>query len=572
MEIKNLCYAWATLIIHELKVNNITDFVIAPGSRSAPLTIACAEDQDLTKHIHLDERGVGFFALGLAKAKQKPVAVITTSGTAVANLYPAVIESYMTNVPLIILSADRPYELYDSGSNQTINQLDIFNKYAKCVSLAEPNTRIPIKSVLNKIDHAVYTLKSENKPLQLNCPLYKPLYPNEPGIIPEEWLINYLSVMDSTVPQEIINNISSTHKTIPNKLLEPLFKKESKFLFVIGDNVPQKHMDRISKLADALKALVIADLQSSYPYERIICHDLFIKTKSFLNYSSDVTTIIQFGNHLISNKLISYKDSFSGLQITVSNYSDETDPNFNSSMQIIGIDNFLSAFETLLPSIKLLRNCDDTKTLLLKINQKFESHLYDLIKSEESFDELSASLLIAKQTFRTAFIGNSLCCRILDLLKFSKTPSIFTNRGASGIDGIIATACGIAAYYGHCALIIGDISALHDLSSFMLLRKYNVTVIIFNNRGGNIFALLKNHKENPYLDDYFELTHNINFSHIAKMLDIKYQNIETINDFNLILRNNVSVDYESRIIECTFIKDLGVKNLKQIEQELISLY
>ena len=175
----NISFAWSKLIIHELKVNHVTDFVIAPGSRSAPLTIACAEDKDVTKHVHLDERGIGFFALGLAKAKRKPVAIITTSGTAVANLYPAVIEAYMTNVPLIIISADRPAELYSSGSNQTIIQQDIFNKYAKCISLIEPNTRVAIKSLLTKIDHLVFDTVSSKKPIQLNCPLFKPLYPDD---------------------------------------------------------------------------------------------------------------------------------------------------------------------------------------------------------------------------------------------------------------------------------------------------------------------------------------------------------------------------------------------------------
>lgn len=565
----NISFAWSKLIIHELKVNHVTDFVIAPGSRSAPLTIACAEDKDVTKHVHLDERGIGFFALGLAKAKRKPVAIITTSGTAVANLYPAVIEAYMTNVPLIIISADRPAELYSSGSNQTIIQQDIFNKYAKCISLIEPNTRVAIKSLLTKIDHLVFDTVSSKKPIQLNCPLFKPLYPDEKGEkLPVHWINEYVSFITSKVPAESIYDCCYSMDTALYSRSNLSEECDNLFLFIIGNNVSTDYHDKIRELAEKLNAVVFADLQSGYPYDRLTCHDLFVGTNKFSEFSKQITAIIQFGNQLISSRLLEFKNNFNGLQVTVSDTPDEQDPNFNSSKQFVGIAQFLSYIERILPTLKL-KKCTNTINELKQKNTEFSIQFSKMISKDKFFNELSASLAIADTNADVLFIGNSLCCRTLDLVKFTKKHHFYTNRGASGIDGIIATACGISAHYGQCTLVIGDISALHDLSSFMLLQKYKVRIIVYNNHGGNIFALLKSKNENPYLADYFELNHNISFSSIAQMFNIAYKNIKTINDFNSILRNNGETSFDSCIIECDFENELGVNRLRQITKELL---
>ena len=167
---------WGQLILEELARLGVKHVCMAPGSRSTPLTLAAASQTQLTRHIHFDERGLGFMALGLAKASNAPVAIITTSGTAVANLYPAIVEAWLTHVPLIILSGDRPPELIDCGANQAIIQPAIFAQYAKQVNLPTPDLGYPANALLSTIDHAV---ANQHQPVHINCMYREPLYPTE---------------------------------------------------------------------------------------------------------------------------------------------------------------------------------------------------------------------------------------------------------------------------------------------------------------------------------------------------------------------------------------------------------
>ena len=147
----NINLLWASLLIEELVRNGISDFCIAPGSRSTPLTLAVAAHKQANAHVHFDERGLGFFALGLSLFSHQPVVIITTSGTAVANLYPAVIEAKQAAIPLIVLSADRPVELLDCGANQAIDQCRIFSHYP-VFFCANPKCHDPYKTELS-INH-----------------------------------------------------------------------------------------------------------------------------------------------------------------------------------------------------------------------------------------------------------------------------------------------------------------------------------------------------------------------------------------------------------------------------------
>jgi 2-succinyl-5-enolpyruvyl-6-hydroxy-3-cyclohexene-1-carboxylate synthase len=166
---------WGTLILEELSRLGVQHVCMAPGSRSTPLTLAAAKQTKLKQHLHFDERGLGFMALGLAKASQAPVAIITTSGTAVANLYPAVIEAWLTRVPLIVLSGDRPPELIDCGANQAIIQPAIFAQYAKQLNLPTPDLSIRPEALLSLLDEAV---SNQSQPVHINCMYREPLYPS----------------------------------------------------------------------------------------------------------------------------------------------------------------------------------------------------------------------------------------------------------------------------------------------------------------------------------------------------------------------------------------------------------
>lgn len=173
-------HVWSSLLLEELFRLGVRDIALAPGSRSAPLTMAAAAHQGFRRHLHFDERGLGFMALGLAKGSNRPVAVIMTSGTAVANLWPAVAEAQLTGVPLIILSADRPHELIDNGANQAIDQQGIFGRYPVYQqNLPSPTPTIPAAFVLSSVDQALAKQALTPGVVHFNCMYPEPLYPGE---------------------------------------------------------------------------------------------------------------------------------------------------------------------------------------------------------------------------------------------------------------------------------------------------------------------------------------------------------------------------------------------------------
>lgn len=173
-------HVWSSLLLEELFRLGVRDIALASGSRSAPLTMAAAAHPGFRRHLHFDERGLGFMALGLAKGSGRPVAVIMTSGTAVANLWPAVAEAQLTGVPLIILSADRPPELIDNGANQAIDQQGIFGRYPVYQqNLPSPTATIPAAFVLSSVDQALAQQARTPGPVHFNCMYPEPLYPGD---------------------------------------------------------------------------------------------------------------------------------------------------------------------------------------------------------------------------------------------------------------------------------------------------------------------------------------------------------------------------------------------------------
>ncbi|HLP60036.1 MAG TPA: 2-succinyl-5-enolpyruvyl-6-hydroxy-3-cyclohexene-1-carboxylic-acid synthase, partial [Candidatus Deferrimicrobium sp.] len=182
-EAPNLNYIWSELIIEELIRNGVNLFCIAPGSRSAPLTVAAARHPKARTVIHYDERGLAFYALGYASVTRRPVALICTSGTAAANFFPAIIETSKKKLPLILLTADRPPELRETGALQTIDQIKMYGNYVRWfVDLPVPDPQIKPETLLTTIDQAVFRSQDPLPgPVHLNCMFREPLAPNATG-------------------------------------------------------------------------------------------------------------------------------------------------------------------------------------------------------------------------------------------------------------------------------------------------------------------------------------------------------------------------------------------------------
>ncbi|MEZ9594306.1 2-succinyl-5-enolpyruvyl-6-hydroxy-3-cyclohexene-1-carboxylic-acid synthase [Shewanella sp. 10N.261.52.F9] len=518
---------WGTLILEELTRLGVKHVCMAPGSRSTPLTLAAAKQTKLKQHLHFDERGLGFMALGLAKASQAPVAIITTSGTAVANLYPAVVEAWLTHVPLIVLSGDRPPELIDCGANQAIIQPGIFAQYAKQINLPTPDMNIAPQALLSLLDEAV---SNQSQPVHINCMYREPLYPNEPVADFSRYLVPIEPWQRQTAPysQFAMMNVGQ----LPTSDALARFV-HGKGVIVAATLAPEQHSEALIQLAQKLGWPIVTDAQSQLRQHpgAIGNIDQLLhqpKSKALL---AQAERVIVFGGRILSKRLISYleqqdwKDYWQVLP-----HQQRLDPSHKPKQVWLAPAHTFAALPWPRSSqanwaLNLVQHNDDLETL------------YQQQIDNAEFGEAQTIRAIAtRQTSQQQlFIGNSLPVRLYDMFApiSSDSAKVFTNRGASGIDGLLATACGVACAEGKpTTLIIGDISALHDLNSLAIARAVTspLVIVILNNDGGNIFNLLPVPNE-QLRTDYYRLSHGLEFGFGAAMFGLAYNQVDSITDF-----------------------------------------
>ena len=326
---------WTETFVKELSLRGVKYASISPGSRNTPLTIAFAKNKKIKTFIHIDERSSGYFALGLAKASGTPVAVVCTSGTATAELYPAIIEAYQQRVPLIICTADRPPELLDMGANQTINQQNIYKnhiRYFADVGLPSPAVK-KIQQLKKTADKALFesTIKSKG-PVHLNFPFRKPF---EPKTFTDEIDSKILSFTNEKLKSNKDNsylldkNISklSWFKTITRQI-----KNSKKGLIIVGpENYSPKFLKNCQSLSQKLGYPVLADGTSQlrfgrHPKDNIITvYDAFLRSNNFVkNHQPDI--IIQFGRTITSKGLDTFLEKCNAPRFMINEYGDWFDP------------------------------------------------------------------------------------------------------------------------------------------------------------------------------------------------------------------------------------------------------
>lgn len=566
----NINTCWATVIIEELVRQKVINICIAPGSRSAPLTIAAAKHSKVKTYTHFDERGLCYFALGLAKSSKSPVAIITTSGTAVANLLPAIVEAYLTNVPLIILSADRPLELIDCGANQAIPQNEIFAQFTSSHwCLVTPNEDSPLHYPITMTSRAVAECVNLQKPVHLNIPFAEPLYPNQ-GIsissTKENELNEYLALENLEAICKTNGNIK---KFKPDSSLYELVNNCNGIIWA-GKIDREEDAIAILDLAHHLGWPVIADSQSQLKQnnEALVFVDLLLEFEEFANLLKSAEVILKFGGRFISKTVSNFLNSFSHAKFvnvifnnTLTDSEYHSDMIYNMSAEIFcrGVIDMTQSK----PSwIKL-----STYILNMKVEMFLDSYLKD-------YNELSVVHFISKYLPGALMLGNSLPARNFELcagIINHQHHHVYSNRGASGIDGILATACGIAKLEGQpTTLIIGDTSALHDLNSFALIKDLPIAVVILNNSGGNIFSVLDGARNSEYLEEFFELQHDVSFENVAKMFNVPYVKVTNMKE----LSNAYILDKKNtwpKIIECKLphneYRDISLNLKKAISLE-----
>ncbi|WP_429088086.1 2-succinyl-5-enolpyruvyl-6-hydroxy-3-cyclohexene-1-carboxylic-acid synthase [Aeromonas allosaccharophila] len=519
-------HVWSSLLLEELFRLGVRDIALAPGSRSAPLTMAAAAHQGFRRHLHFDERGLGFMALGLAKGSNRPVAVIMTSGTAVANLWPAVAEAQLTGVPLIILSADRPPELIDNGANQAIDQQGIFGRYPVYQqNLPSPTPTIPAAFVLSSVDQALAKQALTPGVVHFNCMYPEPLYPGE----------HYQDFSDYLAP--LGNWLGSQKPWSPWQQSEPSCPPQPEWnewqhkhgVIVAGRITDPEQAQAVAALAEQLGWPLLADLQSQIRFDsrNLIHMDMALNDPEFVAELGRAEVLLQFGARLVSKRLGQFIKHHPWLDYwLVDPQPARLDPDYRLRNRLLCS---ASTFAAAHPVTTVQAPWHQLAELQHNASQQIAAAC-------ERFSELGVCHRLNRLIEGQLFVGNSMPARLMDMLgDTGKGPSrVMTNRGASGIDGLIATAYGFAQSSDQpTTLLLGDLSALHDLNSLALLGKASrsLVVILLNNDGGSIFRMLPVPTEGELLESYYRLPHGLSFEHAAAMFGLAYRAPTTLAGF-----------------------------------------
>lgn len=470
-------------IIDQLVQQGVRHFCIAPGSRSTPLVSAAAAHEGAKLHVHYDERGLGFFALGLAKATREPAAIIATSGTAVGNLLPSIMEAYHTCTPLILLTADRPHELRDCSANQTTDQIKIFQPFLRWeVDLPPSLNEEYFRSIMAQ--GYFYACQNPPGPVQINCPFRDPLY--NPNVSISEG-----KALEIHFPRHRVNKYKTDH---------------SKGLILVGRLPHPDDILAVLELAERLQWPVCADILSNarcYPtVEQIKYFDWIEKPKPEF--------VLHFGERMTSKRILEWLKEIKVEYVHVSPWPALQDPARILTGRVQSdIVEFCQVFE------------GNTDPYWL---DKWEDG-EPVFQEEGPFTEAHAMRAISEilPPEFAVFMGNGMPIRDGDHFLFPKEcRGFFGNRGLSGIDGNIATIAGLAEEMPILGFI-GDQAALHDLNSLPLLKKtrHPVVLIISNNFGGGIFHHLPI-AQSPHFEQLWAAAHEMQFEHAAKMFNIPY--------------------------------------------------
>ena len=528
----NLNQYWAELIIEELVRNGVTYICIAPGSRSAPLVVAAARHAGVQTFLAYDERSLGFHALGVARATNRPAAIITTSGTAVANLYPAVVEAASDAVPMMILTADRPPELIDTGANQTIRQDRFFGDYVRWhFDLPCPDQAVSPSMVLTTIDQAVYRSVSDLPgPVHLNCRYREPLEPSGCSV-PSGYDLVIENWKTSRVP---FTRYAMAKQTLPPagiSTLTSIVENIDRGMIVAGQLSTQIQANAVLSLAQKTQWPVYADISSQLRFSGAATHPIRYYDQELLseefNKLAKPDVVLHFGSRTTSKRLWQYFDQNRPQRYVVIKQTPTRHDPAHYVTDHVQAD-IVDVCQTLSEQIAG-NSTNKFADFFGDKSKKIEAVIHETIAQTDAMTEPFISRTVSELIPESSclFLSNSMPVRDMDLYAKSieKSIKVATNRGVSGIDGILSTAAGFAA--GHekmLTLVTGDIAMLHDLNALSVLNKLKVPMIIvvINNQGGGIFDFLPVSQHPDVFESHFVVPHEYRFKGVSETFKIPY--------------------------------------------------
>jgi len=560
---------WCQTLFEELSRFGVSDVCIAPGSRSTPLTLKADENSNLTLHTHFDERGLGFLALGLAKASHRPVAIVVTSGTAVANLLPAIAEAKLTGEKLVVLSADRPAELIDCGANQAIVQSGIYSSHVNAaLELPSPNLTTPLNWLLTSLDQVMFTQQQQGGAVHINCPFPEPLYSQQSKALYRDYIE---SVNDWWQGQHTYCQQRHSSALAAVSIAE---LAQQKGVIVLG-SVSKQQASQALKLSQKLGWPLLADPQSgvssNWKY-----YDLWLQNEAKSALLNQCQLVLQFGSRLISKRLNQWLADQVALRSASYHYVYPTAARNNPShvRQVHHLCDIGDFIEPLLMAEQPLGHdtfgwADELIDLSHQVGMLAASHL----NRNTPMDEVSLAMTVdALPTQAQLFFGNSLFVRLVDMFASLEQREVYTNRGASGIDGLIATAAGVVrATNTPTALFIGDTSLLYDLNSLALFTHLStpVVIVVTNNDGGAIFDMLP--VPQAQKQALYQMPHGYNFASAAAQFKLTYVQAQTLSHYQQQVSEHLTSGNGCLLVELQTPPGQAVSQVKEFVRQVHAL-
>ncbi|MDZ5584091.1 2-succinyl-5-enolpyruvyl-6-hydroxy-3-cyclohexene-1-carboxylic-acid synthase [Enterococcus cecorum] len=512
-------------LIAGLKQGGMRQVVISPGSRSTPLALLVKREKDLQYFVAVDERSAGFLALGLAKSSQQPVALLCTSGTAAANFYPAICEAEASNVPLVVLTSDRPPELRNVGAPQTMSQNQLYADHVKFfVELALPeSTPLMLRySFWQGFQLATRATKGVKGVVHANVPLREPLLPD--------------------LTQNTPIDLSLAQTSTQSLIAQGWFQKKG--MIVLGSERSLAEAQLALTLANHLDWPIVGD-----PLSQLASCDG--ETQNYVKQADvifeetrdlpEVEVILRFGKVPVTKNVMFYLRDSQAVQILV----DETQqwPDYLYRSQYLVAESLTKVAKQILQSTP---KRDQSYLQAWQNLQKLASQAIDETSEQFTFHESQLAMILMKTLARgeQLFVANSNAIRLVDRLSGVSENSfqIFGNRGVNGIDGILSTVAGLAMQTkARTYLLVGDLTLFHDMNGLQLLKSYQlpVTIILLNNNAGGIFSFLS--QRSLTADDFdplFATPLDLDFAQVAKTYELAYQKVESEADFEQAMANS----------------------------------
>lgn len=568
MKYPNIPVARSIVALCEAK--GIHHVVISPGSRNAPLTNGFAFNEVISTYSVVDERAAGFVALGMAQQLRQPVAVVCTSGSALLNYYPAIAEAFYSDIPLVVISADRPVERIDIGDGQTIRQKNVFQNHILFSANLHSELVMENEAVDQKLQQKQFESRKHNEreinlalnkaieekgPVHINVPFYEPLY----GVV-EDVEVNPLQILPEIKER--------TYSEAQLSAYADLWNKAERKMIIIGvsqpNSVEQKFLDI---LASDNSVIVLTETTSNVhqegfftridtligPIEREDDPDVLFKA-----LQPDI--LLTFGGMIVSKKIKAFLRKYQPHQ----HWHIDPKKAYNTFFCLnkhfeTTADTFFSHF------LPLTRQTESTYRSFWQDVRSKRQVKHDQYLEQIPYSDLKAMQAIVPKIPEhfIVHLANSSTIRYAQLFKWKERLPIFCNRGTSGIDGSISTSVGAAVVGDKPVLMItGDLSFFYDSNALWNSHiPNNFRIIIINNQGGGIFRILPGDKNSDIFDTYFETIHSLNAEPICKLYGLTYTSARTNEEIENQLKHFFEPSDQAGVLEIFTPRTLNDKVL-----------